>query len=382
MALRFRRVIVAVLSGLVVVGVGSSSSCGDATGSRDRILWFRADPKGAAAEPYADSTLAVFTSFNDARVIALDALTGARRWETALQLPAGSPYQGMPFGGNLAAFRDLIVVPAWDVYALDRNTGSIRWTFDQPDDFPGYGSVFVIDSTVYSVGRRLYALNATDGQLRFQVDLQERPFRPIVVDSVIYVATRREVLPGTLGNGHVFALNRNTGAVVWSIPIDDPQDSVRGGAVGPVAVAETLVVVAAMNGTIYGLDRNTGSVRWTHNGTGSYEAGVAVVDHTVVVAGSTGIVEGLGLSSGQQLWRTGPGSSVLERITVGKDVALVSVGTLFAFDSQGRLRWQHGGAAYGGPVYSTAATYRNDVVYIGSVSPDGPGAGFYAVKAP
>jgi outer membrane protein assembly factor BamB len=326
--------------------------------------------------------LAVFTSFNDARVVALDARTGARRWETSLQLPTGSPYQGMPFGGNLAAFRDLIVVPAWDVYGLDRNTGSIRWTFDQSDDFPGYGSVFVSDSTVYSVGRRLYALNAADGQLRFQVDLQERPFRPVVVDSVIYLATRREVLPGVLGNGHVFALDRNTGAVVWSIPIDDPQDSVRGGAVGPVAVADTLVVVAAMNGTIYGVDRATGTVRWTHSGTGSYEAGVAVVDQTVVVAGSTGIVEGLELSSGRQQWRTAPGSSVLERITVGKDVALVSVGTLFAFDSQGRLRWQHGGAAYGGPVYSTAATYHNNTVYIGSVSPEGPGAGFYAVRAP
>jgi outer membrane protein assembly factor BamB len=288
----------------------------------------------------------------------------------------------MPFGGNLAAFRDLIVVPAWDVYALDRNTGQIRWTFDRPDDFPGYGSVFVVDSTVYSVGRRLYALNAADGQLRFQVDLGERPFRPIVVDNVIYLATRREVLPGTLGNGHVFALDENTGAVEWSVPIEDQQDSVRGGAVGPVAVADTLVIAAAMNGTVYGLDRGTGTVRWTHNGTGSYEAGVAVVDQTVVVAGSTGIVEGLELSSGRQQWQTGPGSSVLERITVGKDVALVSVGTLFAFDSKGQLRWQHGGSAYGGPVYSTAATYRNNIVYIGSVSPDGPGAGFYAVRAP
>jgi outer membrane protein assembly factor BamB len=376
------RLIVASLWVAAGVSVGSNS-CTDATGSRDRrILWYRSDSKGAAAEPYADSTLAVFTTFNDARVLALNARTGKLRWEAHLELPGGAPYAGMPFGGTLGAYADLIVVPAWDVYALDRATGDVRWTFRLTDDFPGYGSVFIAGSTVYSVGRRLYALNAADGTLRFQVDVGERPFRPIVVDDVIYVTTRREVLPGTLGNGHVMALDANTGATLWSTPIDDPQDSVRGGAVGPVAVRDTWVVVAGMNGKVYALDRSTGTVRWTYTGAGSYAAGLALVDEAVVVAGDAGKVEGVELSSGRRLWQTGPGSSVLEQITVGHGLALVSVGAVFAFDPQGQIRWQHGGAGYGGPVYSTAATYRDGVVYIGSVSPDGPGPGFYAVRGP
>jgi len=369
------------VSAAVAFGVGSSN-CADATGSNTRILWFRPDQKGAAAEPYADSTLAVFTTFNDRRVVGLDARTGKEQWQTQFELPSDAPYTGMPFGANVGAFADLIIVPAWDVHGIDRSTGRIRWTFNQADDFPGSGSVFVADSTVYTVGRRLYALNAADGRLQYQVDLKERPYRPVVVDDVIYVATRREVLSGILGDGHVVALRAKTGAVLWSTPITDSQDPVRGGAVGPVAVDDSIVVVPAMNGVVYGLDRTTGRVRWTYTGTGSYEAGVVLLDHTAIVASSGGSVEGVSLQSGQLVWKTGPGSSVLERITGGDQIALVSVGALFAFDSEGRIRWQHGGAASGGPVYSTAATYRNGVAYIGSASPDGPGAGFYALRAP
>ncbi|HUC40875.1 MAG TPA: PQQ-binding-like beta-propeller repeat protein, partial [Gemmatimonadales bacterium] len=218
--------------------------------------------------------------------------------------------------------------------------------------------------------------------LNFRRSIGEQPFRPLVVDSVIYIGTRREILPGVLGNGHVMALNASTGATIWSVAIDDPQDSARGGSVGPVSVTDSLVIVAGMNGMVYALDRSTGHMLWTYNGAGSYSAGLAVVDHSVIVAGDGGSVEGIDLVSGHRLWQTAPGSSVLERITLGDGVALVSVGAVFAFDANGSVRWQSGGAGWGGPVYSTAATYRNGLIYIGSVSPEDPGPGFYALREP
>ena len=369
----FRRVLVL----FVLVG------CHDLTGLGARhILWFHADPKGGAAEPYADSTLAVFTAFNDMRVIALDPQNGRLRWQARLPLALGVPYAGMPFGGTISAYKDLIIVPAWDVYALDRASGAVRWSFMQADDYPGYNTAVVAGGTVYSVGRDLYALDAATGALKYRLTIGEQPFRPVVVDSVIYIATRREVLPGTLGNGHVMALLARTGATIWSVPIDDPQDSVRGGSVGPVFVTDSMAIVAGQNGIVYALDRFTGQTRWTYTGAGSYEAGVAIVDHTVIVAGDVGSVEGVDLATGHRLWQTGPGSSVTERITLGDEVALVSVGALFAFDANGQIRWQVGGAGWGGPVYSTAATYRNGLIYIGSVSPEDPGPGFYALRVP
>ncbi len=366
------------------------AGCRDAAGlgARD-ILWFHADAKGATGEPLVDSTLAVFTSFNDMRVIAFDQQNGKPRWQTRLPLAAGVPYAGMPAGGILSAYQDLIIVPAWDVYALDRTSGAVRWSFTEPDDYPGYSATVVAAGVVYSVGRDLYALDAATGAVKFRRSIGEQPFRPVVVDSVIYVGTRREIVPGALGNGHVMALNASTGATIWSVPIEDPKDSARGGCVGPIFVTDSMVLAAGENGIVYALDRSTGQTRWTYTGAGSYydtapsySAGLAIVDRTVIVAGDVGSVEGVDLATGHRLWQTGPGSSVTERITLGDNVALVSVGSLFAFDAKGQIRWQQGGAGFGGPVFSTAATYKNGLVYIGSVSPEAPGPGFYALREP
>jgi len=159
--------------------------------------------------------------------------------------------------------------------------------------------------------------------------------------------------------------------------------------VGPIFVTDSMVLAAGENGIVYALDRSTGQTRWTYTGAGSYydtapsySAGLAIVDRTVIVAGDVGSVEGVDLATGHRLWQTGPGSSVTERITLGDNVALVSVGSLFAFDANGQIRWQQGGAGFGGPVFSTAATYKNGLVYIGSVSPEAPGPGFYALRVP
>ncbi len=368
---------------LLVQLAAGLSGCDDVASSRDRrILWFHADPTGAAAEPYADSTLAVFTSFNDMRVMALDARTGALRWQQRLPSPPGAPYSSMPTFGNVTAFQDLIIVPAWDLYGLDRATGAVRWKFQAPDDFAGYGSAFVAEGRVYSVGQYLYALDAATGALAWRVDLGERPYRPVIADGLIYVATRGEVFPGIVGDGHAVALDASTGAVLWRFPIRDPQTPVNGGSVGPAFVVDSLVLLAGVNGTVYALDRTTGEARWTYVSTDRFEAGLTIVDKTVVVAGDAGSVQGLDLATGRLLWNTDRGTSVFKRITAGPGVAFIPTGILFAYDPTGKLRWQDGGAGFGGPVYSTAATYRDGVVYIGSVDPQAPGPGFYALRVP
>jgi len=365
----------------VLLSLAALSSCQDTTPSRDRrILWFHADPAGAAAEPFVDSTLAVFTTLVGTGVVALEARTGALRWQRNLPLAAGVPTNGMP-KANIAAYEDLILVPGWDLFGLDRSTGAVRWQFQRPDDYPGWGSVFVANGRLYAAGRYLYALAPATGALLWRADLGEQPFRPIVVDGVIYVGTRREIAPGALGEGHAMAVDAATGVARWQFPIPDVGNWL-GGSVGPVFVEDSVVLIAGENGRVYALDRATGQLQWTYAGSGPYSGGVVVVDRTVIVAGDAGSIEGVDLATGGALWHTGPGSSVLEPITVGDGVALVSVGAVFAFAPNGTVRWQDGGAAWGGPLYSTAASYRAGMVYVGAVGPDAGSAGFYALRAP
>ncbi|MGH7717328.1 MAG: PQQ-binding-like beta-propeller repeat protein [Gemmatimonadaceae bacterium] len=345
-------------------------------GGGAQLLWSHAE-KGAAAQPYVDDELAIFTTFDESRVVTLDARTGAVRWKRQLPLPAGIPTSNLP-SANVIAFEDLVIVPAWDLYALDRGTGAVRWVFQPPDDFPGAGEVTVSGGRVYATGRLLYALDAESGALLWRTDLGEQPFYPVVMDGVIYLTTRGAVEPGSnvLGAGHAVALDAATGEVVWRFGMPDVSSSRRGGSVGPPFVKGELVLVAGASGRVYALDRRSGTSRWEGVGSGPYFAGLAVVDQTVIVAGDVGSVEGFDLATGALRWQTRPGSSVSNTITLGNDVALVAAGTITAYEASGRMRWQHGGAGFGGPVYNTTPTYHNGVVYAGS------SAGFHAVRPP
>lgn len=374
-----------VLACLTTVLLAAVAACSDSTGPNDRnILWFRPDPAGSSDLPYADSGIAVFTTFNDMRVAAFDARTGKPRWQIRLPVPAGAPATGFTSLANVAAYQDVIVVPAWDLVGLDRATGAVRWTLHESDDFPGYGAVSVAGGQVYAVGKYLYSVNAITGMLNWRKDLGEQPFHPVVADTVIYVTTRGEVLPGILGDGHAFALNVTTDSVLWSFAIQDSATPVNGGSIGPAVVTDSLVLFAGTNGTVYALDRTTGQPRWTNSANDRYDAGLAVISSTVIVAGDRGIVRGLDLATGQSLWQVNVISSVFEPITAGDGFALVSNGILFALDPTGAIRWQDGGAGFGGPVYASGATYANGIAYVGSVG--GSGApqppGFYAVRAP
>lgn len=358
--------------------VCSATACEDPPAPSDgvRAVWTHHE-KGAAAQPYVDDELSVFTTFDEARVVALDTRTGDVAWTRRLSLPSGIPFQGLP-NANIVAFEDLVIVPAWDVYALDRRSGAVRWRFQSIDDFPGAGEVALSAGRVYGTGRLLYALDARTGALLWQTDLGEQPFYPVVAGGVVYVATRRETPPGSgvLGAGHALAVDALTGAIIWKYPISDVSPSQQGGSVGPLFVGEELVLVAGINGRVYALERQTGTLRWESAGSGRYSAGVVVLDGTVIVASSVGSVEGFDLATGTRRWQSPPASSVQATITLGGNSVLVAVGTLTAYDTDGRTLWQHGGAGFGGPVYTTPATYHGGVVYVGSTT------GFHAIRPP
>ena len=142
----------------------------------------------------------------------------------------------------------------------------------------------------------------------------------------------------------------------------------NGGAIDPGIVAGDVFIVGTDNGRVYGLDRATGAVRWVHQGSQPYEAGVVMLDGVAITGNMDGHVEGLDPSSGQLLWSTAFASSVSNRIVTGVGAALVSRGRLEAYDARGRETWGHGGAAWGGPVYLSAASASWRSVYVGDPS--------------
>ncbi len=350
--------------------------------ARAKILWFHQDSAGAAARPFADGELAVFTTEFDLRVVALDMKSGAPRWERRLPTTPGAPYEGMPHA-NIVAAGALLIVPAWDLFALDRNSGEIRWEFERTDDYPGWGDVAVADGRVFAAGKYLYAIDASTGSLLWRLDvgelpLAEQPWRPVVIDGTVYLSTR----PGEKGSGeaHAMAVEAATGTVLWRYSISDT-DPGKSGSVGPPFIRDTVLVVACYNRKVYALDRRTGQLLWTYTGANNaYMAGAVIIDSTVVTGADA--VEGLDIATGRLRWRSGPIGTVTVPITMGEEghTALVSSAVVYAYDATGKIQWRYGGERWGQPVYTTAATYRDSVVYVGSVAPEPPGPGFYAIR--
>lgn len=369
----------------LLAGCAALAGCQEPTGAGGgsvEILWQHKDRAGAMSVPYADEEIAVFNTISDNRVVALNAKDGTKRWEVRLTLPPeyrGGRTGGFP-PGQLVGTGDVIAVPAWDLYGLDKKTGQVRWKLAPPDDFPGVNVALGEDGYLYSVGHHLYRIDPATGAVLWRAEFGERPFAPVEQGGVVYVGTRGEI-PGSngiLGAGHAVALDAATGRVLWKTPIPAPEEPANGGVVGAGALTPDLYVVSSPNGRIYALERKTGVSRWETKGSNWYGAGVVVLGKVAVTAtwSGTGLVEGFDLATGQQQWKVEVGSSVSGSITRVGEVALVSNGRLQAISSEGKTLWGYGGAGWNQPVISTGATVRARRIYVGTYE------GLTALQAP
>jgi outer membrane protein assembly factor BamB len=345
------------------------------------VLWQHKD-RGVMSVPYADEEIAVFNTISDNRVVALDARDGTKRWEVRLTLP--SEYRGGRTGGfppaRLVGSGDVIAVPAWDLYGLDRQTGQVRWKLAPPDDFPGVNVALGEDGYLYSVGNHLYRIDPASGAVLWRAEFGERPFAPVQKDGVVYVGTRGEISGsnGVLGAGHAVAVEAATGRVLWKTAIPAPEEPANGGVVGAGALTPDLYIVSSPNRRIYALDRQTGQIRWETEGSNWYGAGVVVIGKSAVTAtwSGVGIVESFNLTTGQQEWKVELGSSVSGSIARAGEVALVSNGRLQAISSEGKTLWGYGGAGWNQPVISSGAHVRGRRIYVGTYD------GLTALQAP
>lgn len=366
---------------LLVAAAGLAACQGSteaaASAGAPRALWTRADPAGGNALPHADSGIAVFTTAFDRRVVALDARTGEPRWDRRLE--GGPRGANLPLA-NVLAFEGSILVPGWDLYALDRATGSVRWRYAPPGEFPAAAPIALAGGRIFSPGSlQLHAVDARTGTAAWVAPLGERPFAPVVEGGVVYLGTRGLFgVSNALGAGHAVAIDAADGRVLWKTPIpDEPGTPWPGGIDHAGALTPELFVVSSNNGRVYGIERSTGRVRWSHRGPGPYESGVAIVEGVAVAASLTGEIVGLDAATGAVKWRASTGgSSVTEQITTDGRCAYVSVGTILCVDASGRVRWSHGGDSKGGPSYSTPARVVDGRLYAGSLT------GFHSLALP
>ena len=217
-------------------------------------------------------------------------LAGDRRWHC--------PIDGAPNNSNLVAGQpvvdgDTVFVPtaaltldtaaSEGLYAVDAETGDVRWRYEVPDSLErGWAySPAVVDGTVYVSlwDERVVALEAATGDLEWQA--------PIAVTGPPTVAGGRVFVPGEKPKTHdgpsfVAALDATTGDERWRRTADGDRNGRQ---------------LAVANGTVYareGLEAlvaraaETGEERWRHTESG-YPVGTRpVVTGEVLYVGTSG----------------------------------------------------------------------------------------------
>ncbi|MGH2562052.1 MAG: PQQ-binding-like beta-propeller repeat protein [Thermomicrobiales bacterium] len=354
----------------------------------------------------------VGTIGDTAEVFALDADSGAEFWRVKLSNNVGEGVDMAPLvhnnfvyvstvpGNNIAFYRG---GQKGIFYALDASSGHTVWQFDTTTDNlwgnartnSGGGlwyppSVDEDGNIYFGVGNAapwpgnsefpnassrpgpndyassMVSLDPETGSLRWYYnakphDLFDLDFQltPVLVDAEIDGAT----VPLAIGagkTGTVVAANRETGEVVWEVPVgihqnDDLQEipegetvevypGVLGGVETPMAYADGVLFVPVVNlpgsytstgfdGASLDLSRGTGelaalnvadgSTTWQVDLPQAVFSGVAVANDVVFTATLDGVIRAVSAETGEELWTYQAGSGVNAPPTVAGDMLIV-----------------------------------------------------------
>lgn len=266
-----------------------------------------------------------------------DRMTGTRAWSRSFPDTFGESWiDGGRAVEGAALWKDSVFVGtnSGDLYALDRASGTVRWTVSvpvrDPSTTPGpnnsnsfRGGVAVNEGVVYggSANGRLYAFDASNGDELWAFDTGAFPrSAPTLVDNTVYLTDRDKLV----------AVNATTGSERWRIR-EAPGHARTSPAVadgtlytvlGPALESVSLVAIdiatrsvewrvptgarptspSVANGTIYmathtqpvALDAETGDRRWTLETEAAIDTPPAVTDGAIVVADHAGVVYGVG----------------------------------------------------------------------------------------
>lgn len=258
---------------------------------------------------------------------------------------------------------------------------TIRWRYD---------SALTLNLTPTQYGDRVYlplaggtliSLQAKDGQLNWRTDMGgELSASPVADERGVYVASEieREVgkpetgvrratgtirvvgreggvtlwmrtlakpLRGALtisgqkllaagGEGKVYAFNKLTGEIEWSVYSGGSFDC------WPVA-AGGLVYVGSEDGSLLALEEATGKILWRYRTKGPVRGPVAVVNGSVYFGSGDAYVYALNGTNGRLLWRKRTGAAV-QAVTHADDALLVASldNFVYRFSLNGARMWK------------------------------------------
>lgn len=188
---------------------------------------------------------------------------------------------------------------AGETVAVDCRTGERRWAYAAGI---APAAPVVVDETVYVVRKRLLALDAVTGALRWKADeVPEYMETVAATPETVYAAS----------DGILHAVDPADGSVRWATELEQ-------GTYATPVVGESVVLIAGTDGLLQAVGHD-GTERWSQQVPGN-QAAPALADGTVYTVADTGdYLDALDAETGERRFRTGLGPTVDHRPAVGGD---------------------------------------------------------------
>lgn len=214
----------------------------------------------------------VYFGSGDGKLRALETATGREIWSMQADDPKTNQAFINWFEGNVAMGPSgTLYVPNdnFFLYALDRDTGAIKWRFRMPDQTWSSPAIDPRDETIFvgnnnvlpTLGKNTFAI-AKDGTTSWA----ESTLGSVAASPMLL---KDRMVLGAF-DGWVRAYDTRSGSLLWETPTRDHVYA------SPALLPDGSIVQPSADGTIYDLDPDTGAVRWTFDTDESVRSSPAV----------------------------------------------------------------------------------------------------------
>lgn len=236
-----------------------------------------------------------------------------------------------------------------NLYALDAQTGSLRWKFKTGGII--HSSPALFDGVVYigSWDTYLYAIDAKTGEQKWKFKTGDHPgvhllegiqASPAYYDGMVYLGAR---------DGYFYAIKASTGEMAWKYSADNSW------IVTTAAAKDDVVYFGTSDSYLFiAVDAKTGIEKFKFKAHGYVYSSPAIVNNTAYFGDFTGAIYAIDLASGAQFWHTTNTSSSSRN---GKKV----------LNAIGDLDFAYAAAGDDASMYATGAKVMDKFYSLGSI---------------
>ncbi len=255
----------------------------------------------------------------DGHIMVLDKNTGKHMWEPIEMRVKEDDEKKRAVYGLPAVSNGIVFVGVYSgkIQAVEVDTGRTVETEVVSDDSEIVGGPLIDGDNLY-IGAddgilRSYDLDFSNQQVTFNDDWEyevdgEIWSTPIIHDDTLIITSL---------DHHVYALNKNTGELLWKAK--------TGGAVAATPVIkEDTVFVGSFDGVFYAFDLNTGEEKWIFEEASNWYWGSAVIkDQTIYIPSLDGKLYALDIRSGKKEWELETNGAIVGSAAIVSDMIVV-----------------------------------------------------------